>query len=957
MNRVVQQISRDEWMRRFGREAPTPQAVNIPGLPPADELLFVPADGVDAMEYAAARAGELAANPNDRVVRAEQGGRTVLARLGDITIEGLPRGRKGEGYAMDRQVQAEALLKQRMNQMVRDAIAGVDPNNPFAPAAAQFGVAGVLSQALGREIAPEVAEKAQQFMQILDAGPQTAVQLAELALQTPDSGLRGTKELLKGMAPAERQALFAKLQQGAERGEVRQDPFANALAQLNAQLAEKSATGAGVYVDAMGNTRDADSGAVLSEDAFDPMGRPIAESELSLAEIAALAPNSPEARLLPYAAQQLSEAETQQVFDDSGASRTRGGKRNPFARSPRDISTEAATFFTPGNVIGAGMEPNRANALIPLLIAPKNQEHSQKPGVMNVASVQVQGKTNLPGGAVDYGYRPGLADARILDVNPMAPVPVEVANALDLWTRVPLDKTDTGSYGAGATNVPTPDPLGGGFRPSQDPAASPGEGPDQTFRPELRPMTVAEAVQAIANRNVATVRAVRPQDLVNGDQLLVGNPGKGTDRLVKVYPLQGPRSPEEELMSNAALIAARMQPTADDPVTDVRVGSRGRYRDSLYAELDALVGGLAQYGGTPEGLRGQTAFPGATAIQETRLPAQEGRSSRPFNRESTGRAPVTDWGLLINAPSASRDDTLRAYQAQLLKERGIESEYDNPLFALLDNIKAYSGVPAGDVAIPAAGSAAARLQPGEVELENALRNAKAESRTAARMAPSWTDARRSAEQLARRSIEQTLKGRVADDALRTPGEPVQSQFVRDTLALPNERYRQPVVPGLEGEILFPPVTPMDPGTRALSNYMARVAEERGLNASPAAPQRVIQWTLPLADATPPAPQQGELFATSQFGAAQRVLGGAGGMAPSYVDDVDRYMARREAAAAGLPAYMAGAVPPAAPRRVDASVVQPMIPGMVSRRVPAEFASESVTSPELLAMLAARRVAR
>lgn len=948
MNRVVQQISRDEWMRRFGRPQERPSPANIPGLPPADAVIYAPADAADAMEYAAARAGELVGDPNDQLMRAEQGGRTVLARLGNITIEGLPRGRKGEGYAMDRQIQAEALLKQRMNQMVRDAIAGVDANNPFAPAAAQFGVTGVLSQALGREIAPEVAEKAQQFMQILDAGPQTAVQLAELALQTPDSGLRGTKALLKSMAPAERQALFAKLQQGAERGEVRQDPFVNALAQLNAQLAEKSATGAGVYVDAMGNTRDADSGAVLSEDAFDPMGRPVAESELSLAEIAALAPNSPEARLLPYAAQQLSEAETQQAFDDSGASRTRGGKRNPFARSPRDLSVEAATFFTPGNVVGAGMEPNRADALIPLLIAPKNQEHSQKPGVMNVASVQVGGKTNLPGGAVDYGYRPGLADARILDVNPMAQVPIEVANALDLWTQTPLDKTDTGSYGAGATNVPTPEPFSGGFRPSQDPAAMPGE---------LRPMTVAEAVQAIANRNVATVRAVRPQDLVNGDQLRVGNPEQGTDRLVTVYPLQGPKSREEELLSNAALIAARMQATADDPVTDVRVDSRGRYRDSLYGELDALVSALAQYGASTEGLRGQPAFPGATAITESRLAAAEGQQSRPFNRGAIDRGPVQDWGLLINAPSASRDDTLRAYQAQLLKERGIESQYGNPLFALMDHLRSYAGVPGGDVAIPAAGSAAARLQPGEVELENALRNAKTESRASARLAPSWTSERKSAEQLARRAIEQTLKGRVAPDALRTPGEPVQSQFVRDSLALPNERYRQSVIPGLEGEVLFPQVTPVDPGTRALANYMARVAEERGLNAAPAAPQRVIQWTLPVTDAAGSTPQQGELFAASQLGAAQRVLGGAGGIAPSYVDDVDRYMARREAAAAGLPAYMAGVVPPAAPRRVDTSVVQPMIPGMVPRRTPAEIVRRSVTSPELLAMLAARRAVR
>jgi hypothetical protein len=549
----------------------------------------------------------------------------------------------------------------------------------------------------------------------------------------------------------------------AQSGEIREDPIGRALRSLNSRL---YAQGDGTFLDEAGYSRDLESGAIVDRGIADPTERPISAATLSADELAALMPTSRQAAVLPYGVKALSPAEKEAAYQESGASKTRGGRRNALAKEPNIGFTENAqalypgtstlrnradrtadpddryTWFTPGGVIGAGLEPNPATAAIPLLLSPRSQERFDQPGQFQAPSVYLKSSG---------GFVPGLADARILDVNPLAQLSPAVAEALgaqlgdSFYTMEEPDRSITGGYAGRATNAPIPDPAtgGGGFDPLQDPAAmrSGSSG-------GMRPMTVAEAVARISTRNLAPISPVMLDQIVGDGQVEVATPAAGRHRVVlrpdggigplpgtlmagrplqpdwtrdvsrqaDVYPLGRP-SPAEQELSPAERLHLQAQERGQD-FADARVGSRGRYQKSLYGELDTLIGALAA-----------EAFPDARARYQLQNTASDlatgatvGTRDR-FNPAVIERPVGNDWSLLIN--TAGKDPLVARYQNELLSRVGMNvSGDDNPLLSLVDSVQSLAGVPLGNTDLVAAAPAAQRVAPGSADLENALRRAK-----------------------------------------------------------------------------------------------------------------------------------------------------------------------------------------------------------------------------------------
>lgn len=650
----------------------------------------------------------------------------------------------------------------------------------------------------------------------------------------------------------------------ARAGEVREDPLNQALRALNAKIL---AEGGGTFVSEDGYERDLETGAIVDRALESPTERPIDASTLSAAELAALLPASERARAMPYAAQALGGAERQSVFENSGASRTRGGSRNSFAKEPntgftenpadvypgtaslRNRSVSAAdpdarySYFTPGNVVGAGLEPNPASAAIPLLVSPRLEERFDTPGQFQAPNVYLK---NVG------GYVKGLADARILDVNPLAQLSPQVADALgarlgtSFYTAEQPDKSETGGYAGLATNAPIPDPAtgGGGFQAERDPATS-----RSGTQVAVRPMTVAEAVSAIATRNLAPISSVMVDQLVGDGQVMV-TPPKGQSYPVNVFPLRPPAAAAERELSPAEQL--RLQAEREQTnVVQARVGSRGRYQPGLYEDLDQLVGLLAAEA-FPDA-RGRFQLQSTASDLATREPITTGDRYKPTIVE---RPVGSDWSLLIN--SASKDPLVSRYQAELLGQAGIDLPADrNPLISLVDNLTNLAGVPAPDVAIPFAESAAQRVNPADALLENALRRAKVEANRSVRgaLVPSETGAgvfapettafsRQNYERNARTILEATLRGRIPLGSGRPASArpapllpPVAtSPQVAATGAL-NVPVETPIIPGLEGEIANPQITLEDSVTRDLRRYMA----SRAPAAPVREPQTVVQF--------------------------------------------------------------------------------------------------------------------
>jgi hypothetical protein len=535
-------------------------------------------------------------------------------------------------------------------------------------------------------------------------------------------------------------------------GEVREDPLNRALRALNDGL---STQGAGTFVDEVGYQRDLESGAIVDRATASPTERPIDASELTASELAALLPESRAAKNLPYAVKTLSPAEKLARFQESGASRTRAGQRNALAKEPNTGYTESArdlypgtttrrslpggrdrtpgmggeedryTWFTPGGVLGAGMEPDTSTATIPLVVAPASQERPGSVGRFQAPNVHLRSAG---------GFVPGLGDARILDINPLAQLSPAAAAALgarlgdSFYARMDPEKSETGGYAGRATNAPIPDPAtgAGGFDPIYDPATSRGG----TMTAD-RPMTVAEAVSRIATRNLAPISPVMLEQLIpaeGGARVVV------TPTLKDVYPLGMPVGEESNMSPYERLLAqAERQGTN---FVDARIGSKGRYGPGLYSDLDALVGVLAG-----------EAFPDARARFELQTTASDIATRTPVTVQDKYKPlaierPVgANWSLLIN--SANRDDLIARYQQELLARAGLElPSGGNPLLALVDNIKGMAGVPVADVSMQAAAPASQRAARQSAVLEKALQQAKLRANSSVRgqLVPSETGA-------------------------------------------------------------------------------------------------------------------------------------------------------------------------------------------------------------------------
>jgi hypothetical protein len=571
-------------------------------------------------------------------------------------------------------------------------------------------------------------------------------------------------------------------------GEIREDPLNRALRALNrAQNAQ-----GGTFVDEGGYERDLESGAIVDRATANPVERPINAAALSGAELAALMPASDAAEVMPYAVRALSASEKQQAFQESGASRTRAGQRNALAKEPNAGLTESArdlypgtttrrslpgswrdrtaggadaddryTWFTPGSVLGAGMEPSARAAVIPLVVAPASQERPGAAGRFQAPNVHLKSAG---------GFVPGLGDARILDVNPLAQLSPTAAAALEarlgesFYTRIEPDKSETGGYAGRATNAPIPDPAtgAGGFDPIYDPATSRGG-----MMTADRPMTVAEAVSRIAARNLAPISPVMLEQLAPGraSAEIAVTPPVGEVFTRDAYPLGIPGAQEKDLSPYERLVLQAQRQGTD--FVDARIGSRGRYGPGLYSDLDALVGVLAG-----------EAFPDARARFQLQATASDLASRTPVTvqdpyRPLTIERPVgSDWSLLIN--SANKDDLISRYQQELITRAGLELPAGrNPLLALVDNLKGMAGAPVADVPMQAAAPAAQRAAREPAVLERARQQAtmRANSSVRSQLVPSdggsvmfAPDAsafeRKSYEESARATLAGILSGRI-----------------------------------------------------------------------------------------------------------------------------------------------------------------------------------------------------
>jgi len=683
----------------------------------------------------------------------------------------------------------------------------------------------------------------------------------------------------------------------AQAGEIREDPLNRALRALNSRLYSE---GSGTFVDEAGYQRDLDSGAIVDRAAASPTERPIDAATLSASELAALMPASEAAENLPYAVRALSPAERQAAFQESGASRTRAGQRNALAKEPNTGYTESArdlypgttirrslpggrdrgpgrggeedryTWFTPGGVLGAGIEADASSATIPLVVAPASQERPGSVGRFQAPNIHLKSAG---------GFVPGLGDARILDINPLAQLSPAAAAALEarlgesFLTRMDPEKSETGGYAGRATNAPIPDPAtgGGGFDPIYDPATSRGG----TMAAD-RPMTVAEAVSRIATRNLAPISPVMLEQLApgrTGAEVAV-TPPVGEVFTKDAYPLGMP-GPQEKNLSPYERLLLQAERQGTDFV-DARIGSRGRYGPGLYSDMDALVGVLAG-----------EAFPDARARFQLQATASDIATRAPVTVQDQYKPlaierPVgTDWSLLIN--SANRDDLISRYQQQLLARAGMDLPAgSNPLLAMVDNLKGMAGVPVGDIPMAAASPAAQRVAQDGGLLERALQQAKIQANRGARgqLVPSDTGSgvfppdtsrfeRKNYEQNARATLAGVLSGRIPladapaprpqrvvssainpnawiderpqvrrneDSSVMQDGQDPFSRAAGEVYELRRrarqatpatvlaERASQAVIPGLEVPYSSRPYTP-DP-VDEVAQYMARQAAER-----------------------------------------------------------------------------------------------------------------------------------
>jgi hypothetical protein len=187
----VAQISREEWLKRFGRGAEAPQPRNVPGLPSPE---ITPERVLAELEYVREAQANPGRDPRDRQIKRVRGQETRYSR----------------GYGRTRSAEAEAAAARQAAQSevaLREAqAAGSD--------AGLVELSLQMKEAAGAEFADRVA----QYMTVPDTTRETAIAMAQQEVAAEVGGRKG-REIANELAV-----------QFAQEGEVRTDIAGEVLA-------------------------------------------------------------------------------------------------------------------------------------------------------------------------------------------------------------------------------------------------------------------------------------------------------------------------------------------------------------------------------------------------------------------------------------------------------------------------------------------------------------------------------------------------------------------------------------------------------------------------------------------------------------------------------------------------------------------------------------------------------
>lgn len=746
------------------------------------------------------------------------------------SLKEFVRGGPRAGYRMDRMAQDLAV----QGEIDRQALLEADT----------AGLVEGVSRAVGRPVTPEVALLAREYLALPGGQP---VEIADAVQLAESTGA------IQAQKPSIDPGVVARL---AESGEVGRDQGLDVLL----KAAQKGM--------------------------IDP-SKPIE------AQIEALTPED-KAKLSLLARvqgqiEQLSAEDTGLAANALGLGRTVGGRRNSFRKEKR-ASEEATALRTPGSVLSQGLEFKQDDILLPIVVAPRNQQvwsSGKQAGApySDVGGPAMQVAQYYTGEKSAFGrpiFAPSLRDAQVLYVNPYAELPdAAVARlGLDLVPN-PIEKDVSGGYDQEALNVPVPD-VGQeryGLRPKNDPAFGVDSGIS------YRNPTLAEAVNALSLRYRTPIGTFSEDMLVGRGQeysdVLVGQPDR------EVFALGSKRLPDGRPAPIAEYFAQPADPDAPR-VADVRVGSGQKRTPEFYSALDDLVDVLAG-----------SAYGSPRAIQE-RSTADRYAPAAASPLPGEGQ-----WGALMNLRST--DPTVAEYQRRLLAEAGfpVDTKAANPLLGVVDLMEQLASAPPADTPVRRgildAASAESVVAPrGVVSAARILEGAKkraAELRGATR--PTTDNSRRSYE----KAVSDLIKRGVGANEPRPEPEPKAAAPSESRTR--RERASQPVIPGLENDVRFP-ANALDPVTRDLARYMAdRAPQPRERPA-----ESVVQYVPPelfsrffagqSREAAPADPRQGELqLNTLQRGMADALYGRSNrapdesGFSASYVDEVAQYMEKQQ----------------------------------------------------------------
>lgn len=781
---MARQISEEEWYRQYRPEEyqrrlkagmyRSEQRGNIsnPGLPAPPQPT---AQAVaDELEYAAAFSAPAGPLPNERWIRTE---RTTGPQERRVVAQSRP----------SRQAIADQLLKQTVKEQlirqdVQDAAQVVNPGSPIRlseDVQKLYSVQNKVSAAVGRDVAPDLAARTLQFVETFGLSVPEALRIAEMEAAKPaKTGGKRPKASPVRLDPA-------LVERFGALGEVTEDPYVTAVVNsLNSRLAQLE--GAVTTPDREGNLGDL--GDNFNPNAQRPVEELVVERaaqdeivERYLARVAEAARQEQEANpnlavqrqagvpiderdLVRIAEQvqaqdlatatpfrQLDETETAAAANALGIGKTKGGRRTPFKGKNKTTPQEAAVLRNTGNVLSQGMEFSPNNVLLPVLLGPKTQirADTQENQVEQYLSKFVTDAT----GKKRPVFAPSLKDARVLYINPYAPVSDAAVRKLGLdYIPVKPEKDLSGAYDETALNVPIPD-VGqspdSGFESKYDPLFG-----THGATPGYRPPTVAEALLQVSSRNQVKPLRVPLSALANagaGVEDVFVDPATG--QRIPVFSIKGePDRLVAEVGSDGKLRIGRIEGgslsiaeqaiAAEDAALGRGLGPRlrqgmewdeaaGAWRPGAvklsqlpYDPLDAEL----QYFTDPDNALQQKV---RTSVVDVR-PGSKSKWQSSFYPElddllsvlavEAGLEPVEGgYGALTNL--ASIDPTVNAYQRRLLDEAGIDINpkptlpakvqesirQRNPLLQIVGLLEELAGAPPFDT------SPRAALQAAEAE--------------------------------------------------------------------------------------------------------------------------------------------------------------------------------------------------------------------------------------------------